>query len=100
VEIAILRVRRPNYPMCLLPLLVPLVLLRGGYEDAEDQEGEEGEGDVPVVVVSSSDPIRIPGPVVHGQRAVRSSGVIRSLKSDWHLQVPTSEGGSRRWQDP
>jgi len=28
------------------------------------------------------DPIRIPGPVIRGQHATRSSGVIRSLKSD------------------
>ena len=67
-----------------------------GYEDAEDQGGEEGgEGDVPLVVMSSLDPIRIPGPVVRGQRAVRSSGVIRSLKSDQAQTGPYFQRGGR-----
>jgi len=62
VEIAILPSETSNYPMCLLPLLVPLVLLRVDTRMRRSR-GREGEGDVPVVVVSSSDPIRIPGPL-------------------------------------
>src|SRR5882762_5240528 len=66
-----------------------------GYEDAEDRAGEEGEVNTPLVVLSSPDPIRIPGPVVRGQRAVRSSGVIRSLKSDRAPAGPYFRRGGR-----
>src|SRR5882762_2057798 len=66
-----------------------------GYEDAEDREREEGEIDTPLVVLSSPDPIRIPGPVVRGQRAVRSSGVIRSFKSDRAPTGPYFRRGGR-----
>jgi len=51
------------------------------YEDAEDRDDDE-EGDAPHVVIPSSEPIPVAEPVVRGPRAVRSSGPIRSQKSN------------------
>src|SRR5882762_3375635 len=51
------------------------------YEDAEDRD-DEGGGDHPHVVIPSSEPIPVAEPVVRGPRAVRSSGPIRSQKSN------------------
>ena len=51
------------------------------YEDAEDQSDDAGE-DHPHVVIPSSEPIPVTEPVVRGPRAVRSSGPIRSQKSN------------------
>src|SRR5882757_1254650 len=51
------------------------------YEDAEDQDDDE-EGDAPHVVIPSSEPIPVAEPVVRGPHAVRSSGPIRSQKSN------------------
>ena len=51
------------------------------YEDAEDQDDEEG-GNHPHVVIPSSELIPVTKPVVHGPRAICSLGPIRSKKSD------------------
>ena len=51
------------------------------YEDAEDRSDDAGE-DHPHVVIPSSEPIPVAEPVVRGPCAVRSSGPIRSQKSN------------------
>jgi len=66
------------------------------YEDAEDQEREGGDEEGgPLVVVLATSPIHVPGPVVRGQRAIRSSGVIRLSKSDRAHSGPYFRRGGR-----